>query len=210
MRARGRLWIAASAPRRRGRHRGRRVAARRRLPLRRRARRRRAGRWRRSAIATSTAAPRRRRRSARTARASISATRSARSSRSTPKTAARRGRCRSTRRSSAPIAAASDGAELFAASANGIFQVFDDGDHGRRGWTAALDLYDIPPDLTGYGGMNLLLTGIGANGLLIQSGRRSPHGRAAATGAHRHRPRRPRHRRRRAGSPTASRNRSAR
>ena len=47
---------------------------------------------------------------------------------------------------------------------------FDDGDHGRRGWTAALDLYDIPPDLAGYGGMNLLLAGIGANGLLIQAG----------------------------------------
>ena len=68
------------------------------------------------------------------------------------------------------IAAASDGAELFAASANGIFQVVDEGDHGRRGWTAALDLYDIPSDLTAYGGVNLLLTGIGANGLLIQSG----------------------------------------
>ena len=68
------------------------------------------------------------------------------------------------------VAAASDGREVFAASAGGIFQVFDDGDHGRRGWTAALDLYDVPPDLTGYGGMNLLLTGVGANGLLIQAG----------------------------------------
>lgn len=68
------------------------------------------------------------------------------------------------------IAAASDGRELFAASANGIFQVFDDGDHGRRGWTAALDVYDIPSDLGGYGGMNLLLAGIGANGLLIHTG----------------------------------------
>jgi hypothetical protein len=68
------------------------------------------------------------------------------------------------------IAAAADGRELFAASANGIFQVFDDGDSGRRGWTAALDLYDVPPDLTGYGGMNLLLAGIGANGLLIHAG----------------------------------------
>ena len=28
----------------------------------------------------------------------------------------------------------------------------------------------MPPDLTGYGGMNLLLTGVGANGLLIQAG----------------------------------------
>ncbi len=68
------------------------------------------------------------------------------------------------------VAAASDGAEVFAASANGIFQVFDEGDHGRRGWTAALDLYDIPADLTGYAGMNLLLTGVGANGLLIHTG----------------------------------------
>jgi len=68
------------------------------------------------------------------------------------------------------IAATSDGRELFAASAGGIFQVFDDGDHGRRGWTAALDLYDVPSDLTGYGGMNLLLAGVGANGLLIQAG----------------------------------------
>src|SRR5262249_41542556 len=40
----------------------------------------------------------------------------------------------------------------------------------RRGWRASLDLYDIPPDLAGYGGMNLLLAGIGANGLLIQAG----------------------------------------
>jgi outer membrane protein assembly factor BamB len=68
------------------------------------------------------------------------------------------------------IAAAADGHELFAASAGGIFQVFDDGASGRRGWTAALDLYDVPPDLGGYGGMNLLLAGVGANGLLIQAG----------------------------------------
>ena len=68
------------------------------------------------------------------------------------------------------IAASSDGRELYAASAGGIFQVFDDGASGRRGWTAALDLYDVPPDLSSYGGMNLLLTGVGANGLLIQAG----------------------------------------
>ena len=68
------------------------------------------------------------------------------------------------------VAAASDGREVFAASANGIFQVFDDGDRGRRGWSAALDLYDVPPDLAGYGGMNLLLAGVGANGLLIHIG----------------------------------------
>jgi outer membrane protein assembly factor BamB len=68
------------------------------------------------------------------------------------------------------IAAASDGRELYAASANGIFQVIDDGDSGRRGWTAALDVYDIPPELPTYSGMNLLLTGVGANGLLIQVG----------------------------------------
>src|SRR5262249_60002194 len=33
-----------------------------------------------------------------------------------------------------------------------------------------LDLYDVPPDLAGFGGLNLLLTGVGANGLLIQAG----------------------------------------
>lgn len=68
------------------------------------------------------------------------------------------------------IATASDGRELYAASANGIFQVFDDGAAGRRGWEAALDLYDVPAELSNYVGMNLLLTGIGANGLLIQTG----------------------------------------
>lgn len=68
------------------------------------------------------------------------------------------------------VAAASDGREVFAASANGIFQVFDDGSAGRRGWTAALDLYDVPASLPGYAGMNLLLAGVGANGLLIQAG----------------------------------------
>ncbi len=68
------------------------------------------------------------------------------------------------------VAASSDNREIFAASAGGIFQVFDDGDRGRRGWTAALDLYDVPPDLAGYAGMNLLLAGVGANGLLIQAG----------------------------------------
>lgn len=68
------------------------------------------------------------------------------------------------------VAAASDNAEVYAASANGVFQVFDEGDHGRRGWTAALDGYDVPAALTGYGSMNLLLTGIGANGLLMQAG----------------------------------------
>ena len=68
------------------------------------------------------------------------------------------------------VAAASDGREIFAASAAGIFQVFDDGDQGRRGWTAALDLYDLPPDLNAYRGMNLLLAGVGANGLLVHTG----------------------------------------
>lgn len=68
------------------------------------------------------------------------------------------------------VAAASDNREVYAASAGGIFQVFDDGDQGRRGWTAALELYDVPPDLTDYSGMNLLLSGAGANGLLIQAG----------------------------------------
>jgi hypothetical protein len=68
------------------------------------------------------------------------------------------------------IAVASDGRELFAGSATGIFQVFDEGEQGRRGWSAQVDLYEIPPDLTGYGGLNLLLAGIGANGLLIQAG----------------------------------------
>lgn len=68
------------------------------------------------------------------------------------------------------VAAASNGREVFASSANGIFQVFDDGDTGRRGWTAALDLYDVPPDLADYHGLNLLLAGVGANGLLIQTG----------------------------------------
>jgi outer membrane protein assembly factor BamB len=68
------------------------------------------------------------------------------------------------------VAASSDGREIYAASATGIFQVFDDGDRGRRGWTAALDVYDIPPDLEGYSGLNLLLVGAGANGLFIQVG----------------------------------------
>jgi len=69
------------------------------------------------------------------------------------------------------IAAASDGRELYAASADGIFQVFDDGATGRRGFTASLDLYDVPAGLPAtYGGMNLLLAGVGANGLLIQAG----------------------------------------
>ncbi|MDX2166684.1 MAG: PQQ-binding-like beta-propeller repeat protein [Deltaproteobacteria bacterium] len=68
------------------------------------------------------------------------------------------------------IAVAADGREMFAGSASGIYQVFDDGAAGRRGWSAALDLYDIPADLTSYSGMNLLLAGIGANGLLIQAG----------------------------------------
>jgi len=69
------------------------------------------------------------------------------------------------------IAASSDNRELYAASAGGIFQVFDDGDAGRRGFTASFDLYDVPAGLPAtYGGMNLLLTGVGANGLLIQAG----------------------------------------
>lgn len=68
------------------------------------------------------------------------------------------------------VAASSDGREIYAATATGIFQVFDDGDVGRRGWTAVNDLYDIPDTLTGYGGMNLLLTNAGANGLLTQVG----------------------------------------
>jgi len=68
------------------------------------------------------------------------------------------------------IAAASDNRELYAASADGIYQIIDDGEMGRRGWTADLDVYDIPSELAGFAGMNLLLTGIGANGLLIQTG----------------------------------------
>lgn len=68
------------------------------------------------------------------------------------------------------VAAASDGREIYAATATGIFQVFDDGDRGRRGWTAFNDVYDLPDTLSGYGEMNLLLTGAGANGLLTQVG----------------------------------------
>ena len=68
------------------------------------------------------------------------------------------------------VAAASDGREIYAATATGIFQVFDDGDRGRRGWTAINDVYDVPATLSGYGEMNLLLTGAGANGLLTQVG----------------------------------------
>ncbi len=78
------------------------------------------------------------------------------------------------------VAAASDNHEIYAASANGIFQVFDDGAQGRRGWTAALDLYDVPATLSGYAGQNLLLAGAGANGLLIHAGVgiRAPSGQA--------------------------------
>jgi outer membrane protein assembly factor BamB len=68
------------------------------------------------------------------------------------------------------VAVAADRREIYAGSAAGIFQVFDEGDRGRRGWTAAVDLYEVPPDLSNYVGMNLLLAGIGANGLLIQAG----------------------------------------
>ena len=78
------------------------------------------------------------------------------------------------------VSASSDGREIYASSAVGIFQVFDDGDHGRRGWTAALDVYDIPPSLANYTGVNLLLVGAGANGLLIQvgAGTRTPDGQS--------------------------------
>ena len=68
------------------------------------------------------------------------------------------------------VAAASDGREIYAASTTGIYQVFDEGDAGRRGWTAFNDVYDVPDTLSGYGEMNLLLTGAGANGLLTQVG----------------------------------------
>jgi hypothetical protein len=68
------------------------------------------------------------------------------------------------------VAGTSDGREIYAATASGIFQVFDDGDAGRRGWTAINDVYDVPDTLSGYGEMNLLLTGAGANGLLTQVG----------------------------------------
>lgn len=68
------------------------------------------------------------------------------------------------------VAGASDGQEIYAATATGVFQVFDDGDAGRRGWTAFNDVYDVPDTLSGYGEMNLLLTGAGANGLLTQVG----------------------------------------
>ena len=68
------------------------------------------------------------------------------------------------------VAAASDGREIYAATATGIFQVFDDGVRGRRGWTAVNDVYDVPGTLSGYGEMNLLLTGAGANGLVTQVG----------------------------------------
>jgi hypothetical protein len=68
------------------------------------------------------------------------------------------------------VAASSDGREIYAASGTGVYQVFDDGTAGRRGWTASLDVYDIPSSLVGYAGQNLLLTGVGANGLLLQVG----------------------------------------
>lgn len=68
------------------------------------------------------------------------------------------------------VAAASDGREIYAATATGIFQVIDEGDAGRLAWTAVNDVYDVPDTLVGYGEMNLLLTGAGANGLLTHVG----------------------------------------
>lgn len=78
------------------------------------------------------------------------------------------------------VTAASDGREIYAASAAGVFQVIDEGTGGRRGWTAMLDLYDVPPDLASMSGINLLLTGAGANGLLIHAGvgARTPEGQS--------------------------------
>ena len=65
------------------------------------------------------------------------------------------------------IEVSADNHEIYAASATGIFQVIDQGTSGVLQWTANFDVFDKPDSLTNF---NLLLTGIGANGLFFQAG----------------------------------------
>ena len=67
------------------------------------------------------------------------------------------------------VAVSSDSSELYVSTANDVFQVFDRGDRAERGFTAALDVFDVPegaPLLQ----RNLQITSIAANGVGVQVG----------------------------------------
>jgi len=70
------------------------------------------------------------------------------------------------------IAVSSDNDELYASSNQGVFKVIDEGDPGVLQWSAALDVFEIPPDpqFAGFQNRNLNLVGLGANGLFVQAG----------------------------------------
>lgn len=65
------------------------------------------------------------------------------------------------------IGVSSDNEELYAATRTTIFQVFDRGGHGEFGWQSSFDVFENPPGQVEF---NLLLVGVGANGLSFHSG----------------------------------------
>ncbi len=65
------------------------------------------------------------------------------------------------------VAVSSDNDVVYAATRQGIFEVLDNGASGSIGWTALLDVFDVPPGLSNA---NLNLVSIGANGLSFQAG----------------------------------------
>jgi PQQ-like domain len=78
------------------------------------------------------------------------------------------------------IAVASDNHELYASTQTDVVQVIDQGASATIGWTAALDVYD--PGQTNQGNFNMLLAGIGANGVSFMAGAGLPPGTLANIG----------------------------
>ncbi|MGH7787113.1 MAG: YncE family protein, partial [Candidatus Binatia bacterium] len=76
------------------------------------------------------------------------------------------------------IGVASDNREIYASTGTTIVQVFDQGTSGQLGWTAALDVYDLP---AGQVVTNQTVVGIGANAIAFQAGAALPLGASRLT-----------------------------
>jgi outer membrane protein assembly factor BamB len=69
------------------------------------------------------------------------------------------------------VGVATDDDVLYASTTLAVQQVFDRGDHAELGWAGDAELFDIPPPLQPVlSHFNLLLAGIGANGVSVQVG----------------------------------------
>ncbi len=76
------------------------------------------------------------------------------------------------------VSVATDNGEIYASTVNDVFQVIDEGVSASLGWTAEIEAYqEGGPGRDNY---NMLLAGIGANGVSFMAGVGTPPGVLAA------------------------------